>query len=354
MKIAVLPGDGIGPEIVAQSVKVLEALKRRNLPLEMQEGIIGGAAYDRGGDPLPPETWELARSADAILFGAAGTYEYDLLTPGKRPGDALLKLRRELGLFANFRPAICYPELIGASTLKREVVEGLDLMIIRELNGDIYFGAPRGIAVENGERVGTNTMRYAESEVERIAHVAFRTAKARRRKLCSVDKANVLETSALWREVMTRIGKEYPEVELTHLYVDAAAMNLVRSPKSFDVIVAGNMFGDIISDEAAMLTGSIGMLPSASLGTGTQGLYEPIHGSAPDIAGKDVANPIAQIMSAAMMLRMSFQQDDAASRIEAAVRAVLAEGYRTPDIAEPGARTIGTQEMGDRIAAAIG
>jgi 3-isopropylmalate dehydrogenase len=354
MKIAVLPGDGIGPEIVAQSVKVLEALKCRNLPLEMQEGVIGGAAYDRSGDPLPPETWELARSADAILFGAAGTYEYDLLPPGKRPGDALLRLRRELGLFANFRPAICYPELIGASTLKREVVEGLDLMIIRELNGDIYFGAPRGIAMENGERVGTNTMRYAESEVERIAHVAFRTASTRRRKLCSVDKANVLETSALWREVMTRVGKDYPEVELTHLYVDAAAMNLVRSPKSFDVIVAGNMFGDIISDEAAMLTGSIGMLPSASLGTGAQGLYEPIHGSAPDIAGKDVANPIAQIMSAAMMLRMSFRQDDAALRIEAAVRAVLAEGYRTPDIAEPGTRKIGTQEMGDRIAAAIG
>jgi 3-isopropylmalate dehydrogenase len=354
MKIAVLPGDGIGPEIVAQAVKVLEALKQRHaLPLDLEEAIVGGAAYDKTGEPLPRATWQLARSADAILFGAVGTYEYDMLAPGKRPGDALLKLRRELGLFANFRPAVLFPELIDASPLKREVVEGLDIMIVRELNGDIYFGLPRGIRSEGGERIGVNTMRYAESEIARIAHVAFRTAMKRRKHLASVEKSNVLETSALWREVVGRIGKEYPEVELTHLYVDNAAMSLVRNPLQFDVIVTGNMFGDIISDEAAMLTGSIGMLPSASIGDAAFGLYEPIHGSAPDLAGKDEANPIATILSAAMMLRMSLAQEAAADRVEQAVRKILAEGWRTPDILGPGGKRIGTAEMGDRIAAAI-
>jgi 3-isopropylmalate dehydrogenase len=354
MKIALLPGDGVGPEVTRAAARVLRALERHGVRLDFAEAPIGAAAYDRFGDPLPSETLALARDADAILFGAAGGFEYEALPRGKRPGDGLLRLRKTLGLYANFRPAILFPELIGASTLKPEAVRGLDLVILRELNGDIYFGEPRGIAAgADGEREGVNTMRYKESEVARIAHVAFRTARTRRRMVCSVDKANVLETSELWRGVVEEVGRSYPDVALTHLYVDAAAMSLVRKPTQFDVIVTGNMFGDILSDEAAMLTGSIGMLPSASLGDGPKGLYEPVHGSAPDIAGKDVANPIAAILSAAMMLRQSLALPEAASRIEAAVRAALAKGYRTADIAEPGARVVGTEEMGAAIEAAL-
>jgi 3-isopropylmalate dehydrogenase len=354
MKVALLPGDGIGQEIVPQAVKVLRALEGPGFRFEMDEAPIGGAGVDAAGDPLPPATQRLAERADAILFGAAGAPKYENLPRSKRPGSALLRLRKELGLFANFRPAKLFPELIGASTLKPEVVKGLDVLILRELNGDIYFGEPRGpVPTGEGEEVSVNTMRYSTSEIERIAQVAFKAARKRRRKLCSVDKANVLETMVLWRKTVTRIGAEYPDVELSHMYVDAAAMSLVRAPTSFDVIVTGNMFGDILSDAAAMLTGSIGMLPSAALGTGPKGLYEPIHGSAPDIAGKNIANPLATILSAAMMLRLSFDRGDMADRIEAAVRKVLRDGYRTADIAEPGTRTIGTAEMGDLVAGAL-
>ena len=353
MKIAVLPGDGIGPEIVAQAVKVLKALARKGL--ELEEAPVGGAGYDATGDPLPGPTLALAKTADAILFGSVGGPRYDQLPRPQRPEQALLRLRKELGLFANLRPATIYPELAGASTLKPEVVAGLDLLILRELTGDIYFGQPRGIrAREDGEREGFDTMRYSESEIRRIAHAAFSAARKRRRKLCSVDKANVLETSQLWREVVTAVGKEYPDVELSHMYVDNAAMQLLRQPKQFDVIVTGNMFGDILSDEASMLTGSIGMLPSASLDERGKGLYEPIHGSAPDIAGQDVANPLATILSAAMMLRYSLNQDDAAQRVEGAVRKVLAAGLRTADIHEPGTTRVGTMAMGDAVVAALG
>jgi 3-isopropylmalate dehydrogenase len=355
VKIAVLPGDGIGPEIVAQALKVLRALSAAGLSLELEHAPVGGAGYDAAGDPLPPATLAAARAADAILFGAVGGWQYDRLERAKRPEQALLRLRKELGLFANLRPATIYPELASASTLKPEVVAGMDILILRELTGDIYFGQPRGIRTnEAGEREGFDTMRYAEPEIRRIGHAGFRAARKRSKRLCSVDKANVLETSQLWREVVTAVGKEYPDVELSHMYVDNAAMQLLRAPKQFDVIVTGNMFGDILSDEASMLTGSIGMLPSASLDERGKGLYEPIHGSAPDIAGQDVANPLATILSAALMLRYSLDQDGAASRIEAAVRKVLAQGLRTADIHAPGTTKVGTNAMGDAVVAALG
>ncbi len=353
MKILVLPGDGIGPEVTTQAVKVLRAVVG-NEALELTEAPLGAAGIEAAGDPLPAATLELSRKADAILFGAAGGPGEETLPFDERPGSGLLRLRRALTLFANFRPAFMFPELIGASTLKPEVVDGLDIVILRELNGDAYYGEPRGIIVNaRGEREGVNTIRYAESEIERIAHVAFRTARARRGKVCSVDKANVLEASQLWREVVTKVGAAYPDVALTHAYVDAAAMMLIREPKQFDVMVAGNIFGDILSDAAAMLTGSIGMLPSASLGTGTLGLYEPVHGTAPDIAGRNIANPLAAILSAAMMLRHSFGRDAAADRIHRAVGAVLREGLRTADIFQPGMRRVGTGEMGEAVVAAL-
>ncbi|MET0217535.1 MAG: 3-isopropylmalate dehydrogenase [Burkholderiales bacterium] len=354
MKIAVLPGDGIGPEIVAQAVKVLKALASDGLSLEMEEARIGGAGYDTAGDPLPEATLRLARAADAIVLGAVGGYRYDALPRDKRPEQGLLRIRKALGLFANLRPAVLYPELADASSLKPDVVSGLDLMIVRELTGDIYFGQPKGIReLENGDRQGYDTMLYSETEIRRIAHVAFGIALKRRGKVCSVDKANVLETSVLWREVVTAVAKEYPGVELTHMYVDNAAMQLVRAPKNLDVLLTGNMFGDILSDEAAMLTGSIGMLSSASLDASNKGLYEPAHGSAPDIAGKDIANPLATILSVAMMLRYTFSLADAAARIERAVGNVLAAGARTSDIAFPGARVLGTEGMGDAVVAAL-
>ena len=354
MKIAVLPGDGIGTEIVAQAVKVLRALATDGLKLEMEEAPVGGAAYDAAGDPLPAATLQLARDSDAILFGAVGGWKYDTLPRAKRPEQALLGLRKELGLFANLRPAKVFPELVAASTLRPEVVSGMDILILRELTGDIYFGQPRGLrTLENGEREGYDTMRYSESEIRRIAHAGFRAALKRSKKLCSVDKCNVLETSQLWREVVIEVAREYPGVELSHMYVDNAAMQLLRDPKQFDVIVTGNMFGDILSDEASMLTGSIGMLPSASLDANNKGMYEPIHGSAPDIAGKNVANPLATILSAAMMLRYSFNQDQMADRIEAAVTKVLARGLRTADIHSPGMEKVGTVQMGDAVVAAL-
>ena len=351
MKIAVLAGDGIGPEITAQAVRVLRAL---DLKFDMEEAPVGGAGYRALGHPLPDSTLELARQSDAILFGAVGDFSLDTLPRELRPEQAILGLRKALNLFANFRPALVYPELVQASTLKPEVVSGLDILIVRELTGDIYFGQPRGIrTLEGGEREGFDTMRYAESEIRRVAHVAFQAARKRGRRLCSVDKANVLDTMQLWRETVTAVGKEYPDVELSHQYVDNAAMQLLKNPKQFDVIVTGNMFGDILSDEASMLTGSIGMLPSASLNERNFGLYEPIHGSAPDIAGKGVANPLATILSAAMMLRYSFGRGEAADRIERAVRKVLAQGLRTGDIAEPGVAPIGTVAMGDAVLAAL-
>ena len=350
MHIAVLAGDGIGPEVTAQAVKALRALAANGPQFEFTEAAIGDAAYDTAGDPLPEATAALAEQADAVLFGAAGTYESDLRPPEARGGHALLRLRKRMDLFANFRPVFAFPELLGASTLRREAIEGVDLVVLRELTGDIYFGQPRGVLVENGERVGINTMRYTESEIRRVAHAGFKAARGRRKKLCSVDKANVLETSALWREVVTDVGHDYPDVELTHQYVDAASMLLIRKPRDFDVIVTGNIFGDILSDAAAMLTGSIGMLPSASLNAAGQGLYEPVHGSAPDIAGKDIANPIASILSAAMMLRHSLNQPALADRMEQAVRRVLAEGLRTADIMEPGATLVGTEAMGEAVA----
>ena len=350
MHIAVLAGDGIGPEVTAQAVKALRALAANGPQFEFTEAAIGDAAYDTVGDPLPDATAALAERADAVLFGAAGTYESDLRPPEARGGHALLRLRKRMDLFANFRPVFAFPELLGASTLRREVIEGVDLVVLRELTGDIYFGQPRGVHVEGGERIGINTMRYTESEIRRVAHAGFKAARGRRKKLCSVDKANVLETSALWREVVTDVGRDYPDVELTHQYVDAASMLLIRKPRDFDVIVTGNIFGDILSDAAAMLTGSIGMLPSASLNAAGQGLYEPVHGSAPDIAGKDIANPIASILSAAMMLRHSLHQAAMADRMEQAVRRVLAEGLRTADIMEPGATLVGTEAMGEAVA----
>src|SRR5262245_20774220 len=350
MKVAVLPGDGIGPEIIAEAIRVLRKLE---LGLQFEEVPVGGAAYAAHGDPLPEKTLSLAKSADAVLFGAVGEPKYDNLPRAKRPEQAILGLRKGLGLFANLRPAQVFPELADASSLKPEVVAGLDILIVRELTGDIYFGQPKGIREANGERQGFDTMLYSESEVRRIARVGFEAARKRSKKLCSVDKANVLETSQLWKEVLIQESRSYGDVQLTHMYVDNCAMQLVRNPKQFDVIVTGNMFGDILSDEASMLTGSIGMLPSASLDERGKGLYEPIHGSAPDIAHMGVANPLATILSAAMMLRYSLDQAAAAARIENAVRKVLKAGLRTADIHTPGTRRVGTTEMGAAVLEAL-
>jgi 3-isopropylmalate dehydrogenase len=355
MKIAVLPGDGIGKEIVAEAIKVLRALGER---FEFEFADVGGAAYESSGHPLPETTLRIAKAADAVLFGAVGDWKYDKLERALRPEQAILGLRKQLNLFANFRPALCYAELTGASSLKPELVAGLDILIIRELTGDIYFGQPRGRRTAPdgafaGQPEAFDTMRYTRPEIERIAHVAFRAARQRRRKVTSVDKANVLETFQFWRDVVTEVHAQYPDVELEHMYVDNAAMQLVRAPKMFDVVVTGNMFGDILSDEAAMLTGSIGMLPSASLNEDNRGLYEPSHGSAPDIAGKGIANPLATILSAAMMMRFSLGRADLADRVESAVRKVLAQGFRTADIVAPGEKSVGTGAMGDAVVAAI-
>ena len=353
-KILILPGDGIGPEIVAEAVKVLDRLVAGGLDVELEHGLIGGSAYDADGHPLPQRTLDQARAADAVLLGAVGGPQYESLERPLRPEQGLLGLRAELELFANLRPAILYPQLADASTLKPEVVAGLDIMIVRELTGGIYFGKPRGIRVlENGEKEGFNTLVYRESEIERIGRSAFEIARKRGKRLCSVDKANVLEVTELWRQVMMRVAKDYPDVELSHMYVDNAAMQLVRAPKQFDVMVTTNMFGDILSDAAAMLTGSIGMLPSASLDANAKGMYEPIHGSAPDIAGQGVANPLATILSVAMMLRYSFGLPDQAQRIETAVGKVLDQGLRTPDIAAASQSTVGTAAMGDAVVAAL-
>ncbi len=354
-KIAVLPGDGIGPEIIEQAVRVLQVLE---LPLELETAPVGGAAYEASGHPLPEATLNLAKAADAVLFGAVGDWKYDKLDRPLRPEQAILGLRKHLGLFANLRPALCYAELTHASSLKPELVAGLDILIIRELTGDIYFGQPRGRRTATdghfpGAEEAFDTMRYSRPEIERIAHVAFQAARRRRGKLTSVDKANVLETFQFWKDVVTEVHAQYPDVQLDHLYVDNAAMQLVKAPKAFDVIVTGNMFGDILSDEAAMLTGSIGMLPSASLDRDNKGLYEPSHGSAPDIAGQGVANPLATILSAAMMLRYTLQQAEAADRIESAVQQVLAAGLRTGDIWSEGCRRVGTREMGDAVVQAV-
>ncbi|NDC09648.1 MAG: 3-isopropylmalate dehydrogenase [Oxalobacteraceae bacterium] len=355
MKIAILPGDGIGTEIVDQALKVLDALDQK---FEMESAPVGGAGYEAHGHPLPEATLKLAKEADAILFGAVGDWKYDTLERPLRPEQAILGLRKHLTLFANFRPAILYPELVGASSLKPEIVSGLDILIVRELNGDIYFGQPRGVRAApdgpfQGAREGFDTMRYSEPEIRRIAHVAFQAAQKRSKRLTSVDKANVLETFQFWKDIMTDVHQEYPDVELDHMYVDNAAMQLVRAPKKFDVIVTGNMFGDILSDAAAMLTGSIGMLPSASLDANNKGLYEPSHGSAPDIAGKGIANPLATILSAAMMLRFSLNLPAEADRIESAVKKVLSQGLRTPDIYEAGTTKVGTAEMGDAVVTAL-
>jgi 3-isopropylmalate dehydrogenase len=355
MKIAILPGDGIGTEIVAEAVKVLKAL---DLRFEMEHADVGGVAYERHGHPLPEATLNLAKAADAVLFGAVGDWKFDTLERSLRPEQAILGLRKHLGLFANLRPAICHAPLTHASSLKPELVAGLDILIIRELTGDIYFGQPRGrrTAVDGhfpGAEEAYDTMRYSRPEVERIAHVAFQAARKRNKRVTSVDKANVLETFQFWKDVVTEVHREYPDVALDHMYVDNAAMQLVKAPKKFDVVVTGNMFGDILSDEAAMLTGSIGMLPSASLDARNKGLYEPSHGSAPDIAGKGIANPLATILSAAMMLRYTLQQPEAADRIESAVGQVLAAGLRTPDIWSEGTKKVGTREMGDAVVAAL-
>jgi 3-isopropylmalate dehydrogenase len=361
MKIAVLPGDGIGTEIIAEAVKVLNAL---DLKFEMETALVGGAAYDAFGHPLPEATLKLAMASDAVLFGAVGDWKYDKLDRPLRPEQAILGLRKHMGLFANFRPAICYEQLVGASSLKPELIAGLDILIIRELTGDIYFGQPRGRRIAtDGHFPGTeeafDTMRYSKPEIERIAHVAFQAARKRKAagkegRVTSVDKANVLETFQFWKDVVTEVGQQYPDIALDHMYVDNAAMQLVKEPKRFDVVVTGNMFGDILSDEASMLTGSIGMLPSASLNTKNQGLYEPSHGSAPDIAGQGIANPLATILSAAMMLRFSLNQGKAAERIEAAVQKVLAQGLRTGDIWSEGSTKVGTAHMGDAVVKALG
>ena len=359
MKIAILPGDGIGTEIVEQAVRVLDAIAQvHDLQFETETALVGGAAYEAHGHPLPERTLNLAKAADAILFGAVGDWKYDKLERPLRPEQAILGLRKHLGLFANLRPALCYEQLTQASSLKPELVAGLDILIIRELTGDIYFGQPRGRRVATdghfpGAEEAFDTMRYSKPEIERIAHVAFQAARKRSKRVTSVDKANVLETFQFWKDVVTEVHAQYPDVELQHMYVDNAAMQLVKAPKHFDVIVTGNMFGDILSDEAAMLTGSIGMLPSASLDLNNKGLYEPSHGSAPDIAGKGVANPLATILSTAMMLRYSLNLPQAADRIESAVSAVLTSGLRTPDIWSPGTRKVGTREMGDAVVAAI-
>jgi len=355
MKIAILPGDGIGTEIVAEAIKVLNVL---DLSFTMETALVGGAAFDAHGHPLPEATLKLAMQADAVLFGAVGDWKYDTLDRPLRPEQAILGLRKHMGLFANFRPAICYAELVGASSLKPELIAGLDILLIRELTGDIYFGQPRGrrIATDGhfpGAEEAFDTMRYSRPEVERIAHVAFQAARKRSKRVTSVDKANVLETFQFWKDIVTEVGSMYPDVELDHMYVDNAAMQLVRAPKKFDVVVTGNMFGDILSDEAAMLTGSIGMLPSASLNASNQGLYEPSHGSAPDIAGKNIANPLATILSAAMMLRFSLNQAEAADRIESAVKVVLAQGLRTADIWSEGTQRVSTIEMGNAVVEAI-
>ena len=354
-KIAVLPGDGIGSEIIEQAVRVLRVVAPS---LEINEAPVGGTAYDLHGHPLPPATLKLAQESNAILFGAVGDWKYDKLPREHRPEQAILGLRKALGLFANLRPAILYPELANASSLKPEIVSGLDILILRELTGDIYFGTPRGIRTATdgpyaGSREGFDTMRYAEPEIRRIAHLGFQAAQKRKGKLCSVDKANVLETSQLWRDIVIDVAKDYPDIVLTHMYVDNAAMQLVRAPREFDVIVTGNLFGDILSDEAAMLTGSIGMLPSASLNASGQGLYEPSHGSAPDIAGQGIANPLATILSAAMMLRYSLDGAVLADRIEQAVQKVLQQGLRTADIYEPGMTKVGTSAMGDAVLKAL-
>ena len=355
MKIAVLPGDGIGVEIVAEAIKVLKVL---DLDMTLETALVGGAAFEAHGHPLPPATLKLAMDSDAVLFGAVGDWKYDTLDRPLRPEQAILGLRKNMGLFANFRPAICYQQLTDASSLKPELVSGLDILIIRELTGDIYFGQPRGRRTATdghfpGSEEAFDTMRYSRPEIERIAHVAFQAAQKRSKRVTSVDKANVLETFQFWKDVVSEVGKQYPDVALDHMYVDNAAMQLVRAPKKFDVVVTGNMFGDILSDAAAMLTGSIGMLPSASLNAKNQGLYEPSHGSAPDIAGKGVANPLATILSAAMMLRFSLNQPEAAARIEKAVDAVLSLGLRTPDIYSEGTTRVGTREMGDAVVKAL-
>ena len=354
-KIALLPGDGIGPEIVTEAIKVLSYLNAEmDLGLEFEEGLIGGAAYDETGSPLPEATLNLVKQADAVLLGAVGGYKWESLDISLRPEKGLLGLRSELQLFSNLRPAILYPQLADASTLKPEVVSGLDIMIVRELTGGIYFGQPRGVkTLENGERQGFNTLIYNESEIRRIGHSAFKIAQKRGKRLCSVDKANVLECTELWREVMTDIHKQYPDVALTHMYVDNAAMQLVRAPKQFDVMVTTNMFGDILSDTASMLTGSIGMLPSASLDINAKGMYEPIHGSAPDIADQGIANPLATILSTAMMLRYTFDQPEAADRIELAVNDALNLNVRTADIHSVGMKKVSTAEMGDAVLKAL-
>ena len=353
-KIAVLPGDGIGQEIVAEAVKVIKALQADGLDVEMKEGLVGGTAYDATGSPLPEETLKLSKESDAILLGAVGGYKWESLDIAVRPEKGLLGLRAELDLFANLRPAILYPQLADASTLKPEVVSGLDIMIVRELTGGIYFGQPRGVrTLENGERQGYNTLVYKESEVKRIAEVAFDIARKRDSRVCSVDKANVLEVTEMWRDVVNELHEDNKDIELSHMYVDNAAMQLVRAPKQFDVMVTTNMFGDILSDCAAMLTGSIGMLPSASLNSKGQGMYEPIHGSAPDIAGQNVANPLATILSVAMMLRYSLDESTMADRIEKAVDKVLDQGLRTADIFSDGMKQVGTSEMGDAVVAAL-
>ena len=354
MKIAILPGDGIGTEIVAEAKRVIDQMRREGLAIETEAAPIGGAGYDAAGHPLPDATLALAQRADAVLLGAVGGPRYDTLPRALRPEQGILGIRKALGLFANLRPALLYPELAAASTLKADVVAGLDLMIVRELTGDIYFGQPRGRRTNAaGEAEGFDTMLYSESEIRRIAHVAFGIAGKRGGKLCSVDKANVLDTSIFWREVVTSVGRDYPDIELSHMYVDNAAMQLVRNPKQFDVIVTGNIFGDILSDEASMLAGSIGMLPSASLDKNNKGLYEPIHGSAPDIAGQNKANPLATILSLALMFRYTFARADIAERIETAVRKTLGRGFRTGDIASRGEKVVGTREMGDAVLQAL-
>ena len=351
-QIAVLQGDGIGPEIIGQAVKVLDKLIEQGLDADYEYGLLGGAAYDARGSPYPEATQTLCRKADAVLLGAVGGPQYDNLERSVRPERGLLAIRKDLNLFANLRPAILYPELANASTLKPEVVSGLDILIVRELTGDIYFGEPRGIrTLENGEKEGYNTMKYSESEIRRIAKVAFEAAQKRGKKLCSVDKANVLETTEFWKQIFTEVAAEYPDVELTHMYVDNAAMQLVKAPKQFDVIATGNIFGDILSDQASMLTGSIGMLPSASLNDTGKGLYEPSHGSAPDIAGQNKANPLATILSLAMLLRYSLNDEARATQVEQAVQKVLQQGLRTGDIFEQGTTLVSCSDMGDAVIA---
>ena len=352
--IAVLGGDGTGPEVVAEGIKVLKAIGEKfSINFNFEYGLIGGSAYDVHKTPLPEETINLAKNSDAVYLGAVGDWKYDSLPPGVRPEKALLGIRKALNLFANLRPAIVFDELAGSSPLKPEIVRGVDIMIVRELTGDVYFGEPRGIETQNGQKIGFNNMIYSENEIRRIAHVAFETAMKRSKRLCSVDKANVLDVSRLWREIFIEISKDYPEVELSHMYVDNAAMQLIRNPKQFDVIATGNIFGDILSDDASMLPGSLGLLPSASLSAANLGMYEPIHGSAPDLKGKNVVNPIATILSGAMMLKYSFSLEEESNLIEAAVKSVLKSGYRTEDIYSDGMQKVSTSQMGDLIAAAV-